>query len=98
MLRRNVNQDCAWTDSYVTALNLKEELQDKLTLLDSGVLDGWKTKLCRVANKGARRFRNRQLQQMKRNQREKRISASEAAIDKWRLQQIHQIEEKKKVK
>lgn len=97
-LRSNVNNDCAWTDSYVTAFNLKEELQDKLTILDSGVLDGWKAKLCRVVNKGARRLRTRQLQQMNRKQREERISGNEAAIDKWRLRQIQQIEEKKKVK
>lgn len=96
-LRSNANNDCVWTNFYLTALNGKRELQDKFRILDSWGLDGWKSKLSRVAKRRVRRLRAMELQQMDEKQREERISEKEAAIDKWRLRQIRQVEDKKKV-
>ncbi|XP_051235977.1 programmed cell death protein 7 [Dicentrarchus labrax] len=96
-LKNNVENKCAWTDSYVMALNVKKELQDKLKVLSDGsCLDTWKAKLSCVAKRRARRQRARKLQQMEIKHREDLLSEKEAAIDKWRLQQIHKVEEKKK--
>ncbi|XP_070686186.1 programmed cell death protein 7 [Pempheris klunzingeri] len=96
-LRDNVEDERVWTDSYSKALNVKRELQDKLKALSDGEgLDGWKAKLSRVAKRRARRLRARKALQVEEKQREDRISEKEAAIDKWRMQQIVQVEEKKK--
>ncbi|XP_038557994.1 programmed cell death protein 7 [Micropterus salmoides] len=96
-LRTNVDNHCVWTDSYLMALNVKTELQDKLGVLsDRETLDSWKAKLARVAKRRARRLRARRVQLMEEAQREERISEKEAAIDKWRTQQIQRVEEKKK--
>ncbi|XP_044056077.1 programmed cell death protein 7 [Siniperca chuatsi] len=96
-LRDNIDNECVWTDSYLMALKVKRELQDKLTVLsDSECLNIWKAKLSRVAKRKARRLRARKLLQIEETQRQDRISEKEAAIDKWRMQQIHQVEEKKK--
>lgn len=98
-LRNNVENESSWTDSYLMSLNVKRELQDKLAALtDSWCLDSRKAKLSRVAKRRARRRRARALQQMEDKQSEERISEKEAAIDKWRMQQIRQVEEKKKVR
>ncbi len=97
-LRSNVENESVWTDSYLKALDVKRELQDQLPVLtDRQRLESWKAKLARVAKRRARRLRARQALQMEEKQREDRISEKEAAIDKWRMQQIHQVEEKKKV-
>lgn len=95
-LRNNVENACVWTDSHLMALNVKRELQDKLSVL-SHSLDCWKTKVSRVAKRRTRRLRARKLQQVEEKQREDHISEKEAAIDQWRMQQIRQVEEKKKV-
>ncbi|XP_076617152.1 programmed cell death protein 7 [Chaetodon auriga] len=94
-LRNNAENACVWTDSYLMALNMKKELQDKVTVL-SNSLDCWKAKLFRVSKRRTRRLRGRKLQQVEEKHREDHISEKEAAIDKWRMQQIHQVEEKKK--
>lgn len=97
-LKDNVEDESVWTDSYLTALNVKRELQDQLPVLsDSPGLERWKAKLSRVAKRRARRLRARKGWQMEEKEREDRISEKEAGIDKWRMQQIHQVEEKKKV-
>uniref|UniRef100_UPI0037E7F8CB programmed cell death protein 7 n=1 Tax=Semicossyphus pulcher TaxID=241346 RepID=UPI0037E7F8CB len=96
-LRSSVEEDRVWTPSYSGALELKQELQDTLSVLtDSLTLARWKAKLSRVAQRRSRRQRSRRLLQLEEKQREKRSAEKEAAIDKWRLQQIQQVEEKKK--
>ncbi|KAM9367078.1 programmed cell death protein 7 [Symphorus nematophorus] len=96
-LRDTVEDECVWTDSYLKALKVKTELQDRLSVLsDSTSLDKWKSKLSRIAQRRAWRLRARRQQQLEDKQREEDISEKEAAIDKWRQQQIRQVEEKKK--
>lgn len=97
-LRNNVEDECVWADSYLMALNVKTELQDKLIVLsDSSCLDSLKTKSSRIAKRRARRLRARKLQQMEEKDREDRITEKETGINKWRMEQIHQVEERKKV-
>lgn len=87
----------AWTDSYEVALKVKGELQDALTALSvSGSVDSWRARLSRVAKRRARRLRARRLQQVQEEHRLESISEKEAAIEKWRMHQILQVEEKKK--
>lgn len=94
-LRDTVENESVWTDCYSMTINVKRELQDSLVVLsDSGCVE---TILSRFAKRRARRLRTRELQMLEEKQREDSISEKEAAIDKWRMQQIHQVEEKKKV-
>lgn len=97
-LKHHLQNDNVWADSYLKALHAKEELQDKLKLLsDAQCLQQLKVKASRAAQKRARRLRARKEQQMERKRAEERCSEKEAAIDKWRMRQIQQVEEKKKV-
>lgn len=96
-LKHNLETDCAWTDSYRLALNVKTELQEKLKVLsDSECVSGFQAKLSRIAKRRARRLRARKLLEMEEKEREARMAEKEAAIDKWRMKQIHEVEEKKK--
>ncbi|KAK5935989.1 hypothetical protein CgunFtcFv8_021295 [Champsocephalus gunnari] len=96
-LRNRVEEGSVWTDSYLLALNVKKELQDSLEVLsDSEGLASWKSKLCRVAKRRARRLRARSRLQVEEREREQLTTEKEAAIDKWRMQKIHEVEEKKK--
>ncbi|XP_056269577.1 programmed cell death protein 7 [Pseudoliparis swirei] len=96
-LRNNVENECVWTDSYLMALKVKTELQEELqTLSDGERLGRLKAKLARVAKRRARRLRATKEFQIEQNLREDRIAEKEAAINKWRLQQIQRVEEKKK--
>ncbi|XP_042344135.1 programmed cell death protein 7 [Plectropomus leopardus] len=96
-LRDNLEDECVWTDCYSTALNVKNELQDKLRVLsDIESLERFKAKVSRVSQRRARRLRARKRSEMEQELREERISEKEAAIDKWRMQKIHEVEEKKK--
>ncbi|KAM7014941.1 programmed cell death protein 7 [Tautogolabrus adspersus] len=96
-LRRSVEEDVVWTRSYSGALELKQELQSSLSVFsDSQNVASWKAKLSRVATRRSRRLRSRRMLQLEENQRKERSAEKEAAIDKWRLQQIQQVEERKK--
>ncbi|XP_059207213.1 programmed cell death protein 7 [Centropristis striata] len=96
-LRDNVENESVWLDSYLMASDAKRELQDKLKVLsDPECLDRWKGKTSRVAERRARRHRARKELLVEERQREERSANKEAAIDKWRMQQIHQVEEKKR--
>lgn len=96
-LRDNVDNTCVWTEFYLMALNVKEELQDNLTVLsDSRCLDSWTARMSHVAKRRARLQRARELQHMEGKQRDDHISEKETVIDKWRMHQIRQVEEKKK--
>ncbi|XP_026150237.1 programmed cell death protein 7 [Mastacembelus armatus] len=96
-LKQNLENDCVWTDSYLTALNTKRELQDKLKVVgDRERLNQLKAKLARVSKRRARRLRANQAMLMEENRRQEHIREKEAAIDGWRMKQIHDVEEKKK--
>ncbi|KAM8893641.1 programmed cell death protein 7 [Spinachia spinachia] len=96
-LKNTVEDECVWADSYSTALEVKTELQDALELLRVGDrLHSWKAKLCRVAKRRARLLRARKRLLLEKNLREEQIADKEAAIDKWRMQRVQQVEERKK--
>ncbi|CAJ1048686.1 LOW QUALITY PROTEIN: programmed cell death protein 7 [Xyrichtys novacula] len=96
-LKSCMKEGSDWTQSYSGALKLKEELQDSLSVLsDSQSLAHWKTKLSQIAKRRSRRQRSRRLLQLEEEQREERSAEKEATIDRWRLLQIQQVEEKKK--
>ncbi|KAG8001047.1 Programmed cell death protein 7, partial [Nibea albiflora] len=96
-LRNNVENDSVWIDSYLMALNVKRQLQDKLTVFnDSWCLDSWKGKLSCVVRKRSQRLRARKSLQMEEKENKECTSAREAVIDTWRMKQIRQVEEKKK--
>lgn len=98
-LKDNIHDDSAWDDSYLQALHVKEELQDKLKLLsDAQCLHQLKVKVSRAAQKRVQRLRVRKELQMERKRAEERCAEKEAAIDKWRMRQIQQVEEKKKAR
>uniref|UniRef100_UPI003AAEDA5C programmed cell death protein 7 n=1 Tax=Centroberyx gerrardi TaxID=166262 RepID=UPI003AAEDA5C len=95
ILRHNLENESVWTDSYVTALKVKRELQEKLKVLnDSECLDGLKDKLSCISKRRARQ-RRRKLVQMEDKDMEGLFAEKEAEIDKWRTKQIQQVEEKK---
>lgn len=97
-LKHKLETDCVWTDSYRVALNVKTELQEKLRALgDSEFTSDFKAKLSCIAKRRARRLRARKLLEIEEKEREARIAEKEASIDKWRMKQIHEVEEKKKV-
>uniref|UniRef100_A0A3Q3IZG2 Programmed cell death 7 n=1 Tax=Monopterus albus TaxID=43700 RepID=A0A3Q3IZG2_MONAL len=96
-LKHNVKNDCVWTDSYLTALNIKRQLQDKLKLFsDSECLNTFKAKLNRVSKRRVRKLRASKALQVEEQRRQELICEKEASIDKWRMKQIHEVEEKKK--
>ncbi|KAK5874685.1 hypothetical protein PBY51_019612 [Eleginops maclovinus] len=96
-LRNSLEDESVWTDSYLLALNVKKELQDSFEVLsDSEGFASWKAKLSRVAKRRAQRLRARSRLQVEEREREQLITEKEAAIDKWRMQKIHEVEEKKK--
>lgn len=98
-LKDNMHDDSVWEDSYLRALHVKEELQEKLKLLsDAQCLQQLKVKVSRAAQKRARRLRARKELQMERKRAKERCAEKEAAIDKWRMRQIQQVEEKKKAR
>ncbi|KAF7666756.1 hypothetical protein LDENG_00093750 [Lucifuga dentata] len=96
-LRDNLQDEAAWTESHVAALRLKEELQGKLRVLgDREALSGLEAAVSRAGKRKARRQRARVLQRLEETREEQRVSEKEAEIDKWRMKQIHAVEEKKK--
>ena len=98
-LEHNLHNDSVWDDCYLMALHLKRELQDKVNLLsDTECLDQLRAKVTRIAQRRARHPRARKELQMEEKQTEERSSEKEAVIDKWRMRQIQQVEEKKKVR
>ncbi|XP_029983993.1 programmed cell death protein 7 [Sphaeramia orbicularis] len=96
-LKLNLENECAWTDSYLQALEMKKELEDKLKLLSDGdSLQRLKTKLSRIAKTRERRMRGRKRRQVEEQHQEVQTAEKEAAIDKWRMKKIHEVEERKK--
>ncbi|XP_037129931.1 programmed cell death protein 7-like isoform X1 [Syngnathus acus] len=82
----------AWSAAYGDALRLKQDLQDKLASL-AEELEAKKRHVARVRE---RRLRSKQKAEMLRAEREARRAEKESVVDKWRLRQIHQVEEEKK--
>lgn len=98
-LRHNVEEDGVWADSHPNALRTKREIQDRMKLLNHrDRLNEVKAKLNRVGMRRNRTRRAAGLFRLEEDHRRERISEREAAIDTWRLMQIHAVEERKKVR
>ncbi|KAM4602828.1 programmed cell death protein 7 [Polymixia lowei] len=95
-LKDNLENESAWVDSYMVALNSKRELEEKLKVLnDRKRLDALKNKLSRITKRRARRNR-RKLLQMEDELMAERFAEKEAAIDAWRMKKIREVEERKR--
>ncbi|XP_056134970.1 programmed cell death protein 7 [Lampris incognitus] len=96
ILKQNLENESVWADSYRMALSVKRELQDNLKVLDDHeCLDYFKRKLACIGKRRARQHK-RKLLQMEDESVERKIAEKEAVIDKWRMKQIHEVEEKKR--
>uniref|UniRef100_A0A3B3Z795 Uncharacterized protein n=1 Tax=Periophthalmus magnuspinnatus TaxID=409849 RepID=A0A3B3Z795_9GOBI len=96
-LKLNVDSENGWTNSYVKAVEIKQEIQSRLQLLsDNENLQRVKAKLATIAKRKTRRQRTKQRLQMDKQQREAQIAEKDADIEKWRLKKIQEEEEKKK--
>ncbi|XP_068596121.1 programmed cell death protein 7 isoform X1 [Brachionichthys hirsutus] len=90
-----LSSEAGWGDAYLKALELRSELEDKLAVLHSVRLDVWKDKLSRIKKRRDRLRRAGRRRQEEDAQRRERAAEKEAAIDKWRTEQIRRVQEKK---
>lgn len=96
-LKHNLENEFGWTEAYEMALSVKTDLQDKLKILnDPACIDEVNSKLSHIAKKRARRRKRKLLQLEEKHIEDDRIAEKEAAIDKWRMKRIHEVEERKK--
>uniref|UniRef100_A0A8C6SUZ2 Programmed cell death 7 n=1 Tax=Neogobius melanostomus TaxID=47308 RepID=A0A8C6SUZ2_9GOBI len=96
-LKLNIDDQKAWSNSYVQALKMKQDIQSRLKVLsDHEHLERIKTKFSSIAKKRARRRRLKERLEMEEQQREVEKADKDAAIETWRMKQIHAEEEKKK--
>lgn len=96
-MRLNIDDQKAWSESYVKALTMKQDIQGQLKALgDPEHLERIKTKIANIAKKRARKKRARQRLEMEVQEREVEKAEKDAAIERWRMKQIHAEEEKKK--
>lgn len=96
-MRLNIDNQKAWSNYYVKALKMKQDIQGQLKLLnDHEHLEKMKMKVSNIAKKRARRRRARQQLEMEEQEREVQKADKDAAIERWRMKQIHAEEEKKK--
>ncbi|RXM92954.1 Programmed cell death protein 7 [Acipenser ruthenus] len=97
VLKQNVENESLWSESYVKALAVKKELQEKLKTLDDPVyIEDVKKKLARIRKKRLRLQRKKREQALEKQEEEARAAEREAQIDKWRMKCVQQVEEKKR--
>ncbi|MBN3308946.1 PDCD7 protein, partial [Amia calva] len=76
---------------------MKTELQEKLKFLtDSDCIEKVKKKLEVIHKKRARQRQKNRQRLVEMEEEEARAAQREAAIDKWRMKRIHEVEEKKR--
>lgn len=96
-LQHSLDADDGWSEAYLTALDVKRELQAKVEqVTDSQSLELMKVKVGRIAKRRARGRGAKKELQMEEMLAEELSCEKEASIDKWRMRQIQQVEEKKK--
>ncbi|XP_062327818.1 programmed cell death protein 7 [Osmerus eperlanus] len=96
-LKGNLENDSAWADSYTEALNVKKDLQERLKMLsDPEFMAGLKKKLSCISKRRTRRHRGKLVSLEDKQMREEQMAEKEAAIDKWRMKRIQEVEEKKR--
>ncbi|XP_028812331.1 programmed cell death protein 7 [Denticeps clupeoides] len=94
-LGQDVDDDGAWARSFPEAQGLRGELQEKLLALgDPDTLSGVRRKLLLAAKKRTRGRRRRAERAEEVQQERERWAEREAAIDRWRMKRIQEVEEK----
>ncbi|MBN3316873.1 PDCD7 protein, partial [Atractosteus spatula] len=97
LLKENVENESFWSKSYARALEMKAELQKKLHLLtDSARIERVKRKLATISKKRSRQRQKSRERLVEKQEEEARAAEREAAIDKWRMKRIQEVEEKKR--
>lgn len=98
-LKLNLENDTVWTESYSEAAELKKNVQERLSFLsDPEAKSSIKKKLMTIRNKRIR-IRRKKIEHVEEDQKqEERLAERVAAIDKWMLKRIQQVEEKKRVR
>ncbi|CAB1339091.1 unnamed protein product [Coregonus sp. 'balchen'] len=96
-LKHNLENESVWADSYAEAVSVKTDLQEKLKVLsDPECVESLKKKLSSISKRRARLRRGKVEQEDEKQREEERVAEREAAIDKWRMKRIHEVEEKKR--
>ncbi|XP_023670016.1 programmed cell death protein 7 [Paramormyrops kingsleyae] len=96
-LKQNMEDEGVWTESYAKAAAMRSDLQDKLKVFgDSACMDACKKKVDLIRRKRARNRRKKRESCEEIKEKEARASEKDAAIEKWRMKRIQQVEEKKR--
>lgn len=97
-LKQNMEDEGVWAESYAKAAAMRSDLQDKLKVFgDSACMDACKKKVDLIRKKRARIRRKKRESCEEIQEKETRASEKDAAIEKWRMKRIQQVEEKKRV-
>ncbi|XP_051571329.1 programmed cell death protein 7 [Myxocyprinus asiaticus] len=99
MLKDNLENESVWTETLLKATEMKNSIEERLAALkDQDCVTSIKRKLL-MRNKKRARIRRRTLEQREEKLEEEARSAErEAAIDKWQMKRIHEVEEKNREK
>lgn len=96
-LKDNLENEGVWADSYTKALSVKKDLQERLKVLsDPECVSGLKKKLSCISRRRARHHRRKLVRMEEKQMKEEQRAEKEAAIDRWRMKRIQQVEEKKR--
>ncbi|KAJ8340337.1 hypothetical protein SKAU_G00349700 [Synaphobranchus kaupii] len=95
-LKENVENEKVWTESYSKAVAIKSALLEKLNIFsDPAYVESVKNKLAFISKKRLRNRRKKRERVEEEKEEDARAAQREAAIDKWRLKRIQQVEDKK---
>ncbi|XP_059808802.1 programmed cell death protein 7 [Hypanus sabinus] len=96
-LRQNVENEEIWTESYLKAIEIKTVLQEKLKILtDSEYVSAVKKKLDAIKKKRRNIQRKKQEWCLEKQEQKARMAEKEAKIEKWRMNCVREVEEKKR--
>ncbi|KAL7866805.1 hypothetical protein AOLI_G00146190 [Acnodon oligacanthus] len=94
-LKNNLENESVWTESHSRAVELKSSLQERLaSLQDQKAISRVKRKLELIKKKRERMHRRKAEKMEEKREEERRAAEKEAAIDKHRMKQIQELEEK----
>ncbi|XP_066502999.1 programmed cell death protein 7 [Hoplias malabaricus] len=94
-LKNNLENEDLWAESYGRGMELKLRLQERLSgLRDPEVISSVKKKLELIKKKRARIRRRKAERVEERLEEERRAAEREAAIDKYQMKKIQELEEK----
>ncbi|XP_072516121.1 programmed cell death protein 7 [Salminus brasiliensis] len=94
-LQSSLENQSVWIEAYSRAVELKSSLQERLAALQDGEVISRVKKSLELLGKKRARIRRRRAERMEEKQEEERRAAErEAAIDKFQMKQIQELEEK----